>query len=360
MKNKGKKFIILMVILVVLALVIWCLVVLPPLNIQASWLAGVALILVAIFGLVKAIDSRLKRENKPVSKIASKRWFYLCWVPILVVAVINVAICPLFNAKGWANRITVSETGVLSEAVEEVDFSTVPLLDRDSTSQLGDRTMGQLPEYVSQFDVASTYTQITYQGRLVRVTPIDYLDMIKWFTNRSTGTPGYIMVDSTTGESKLVKVEGGLHYTEGAFLLEDLQRHIYMRYPTLIRGTVDFELDESGHPFWVQEYYSVSGVGLMKKVAGVITCDAVDGTLTKYAVNDIPTWIDNVYPANLITEEINNRGDYQKGFFNSLFEQVGVTHLTDGYTYFEQDGDIWMYSGLTSVKSDEADRKSVV
>jgi len=354
MKNKGKKFIVVLVIAIVLAEEIWRLVTLPPLNLQASWLAYLAIILVAVFGLVKAIDARLKKENKPRHAIASKRWFMLCWVPIIVVTVINVAASPLFNAKGWANRITIDEDGSFAQAVKAVDFDTVPLLDRSSTEKLGDRTMGQLPDYVSQFDVSDEYTQITYKGRLVRVTPIDYSDMVKWFTNRVAGTPGYIIVDSTTGESKLVKVDGGLHYTKGAFMLEDLERHIYMHYPTLIRGTADFEIDESGHPFWVQEYYAVSGIGIMPRVAGVVTCDAVDGSLQRYPVGEVPTWIDNVYPASLISEEVNNHGDYQKGFFNSMFEQVGVTHLTDGYTYYQQDGDVWMYSGITSVKSDES------
>lgn len=353
-KHRVRTFVIVMIILVLIALVVWALITLPPLNIQASWLALVAIVLVAVFGLVKAIDARLKKENKPRSKIASKRWFYLCWVPIVTVVIINVALSPFFNARGWASRITIDTAESFSAAVSEVDFDTVPLLDRDSTEQLGDRTMGQLADYVSQFDVSSEYTQITYQGRLVRVTPIDYTDMVKWFTNRSSGTPGYIMVDSTTGASQLVKGDGGIHYTKGSFFLEDLERHIYIHYPTLIRGTADFEIDETGHPFWVQEYYSVSGVGMMKKVAGVITCDAVTGKLAKYKVGDVPAWIDNVYPASLITEEVNNHGDYQNGFWNSVFEQVGVTHLTDGYTYFQQDGDVWMYSGITSVKSDES------
>ena len=35
-------------------------------------------------------------------------------------------------------------------------------------------------------------------GRPVRVAPIAYADLIKWFTNRGNGLPAYVVVDMVT------------------------------------------------------------------------------------------------------------------------------------------------------------------
>ena len=51
---------------------------------------------------------------------------------------------------------------------------------------------------VSQFEVAGDYTQINYQGRPVRVTPLVYGDVIKWLNNRAEGLPAYIVIDMVT------------------------------------------------------------------------------------------------------------------------------------------------------------------
>ena len=47
--------------------------------------------------------------------------------------------------------------------------------------------MGQMVDYVSQFEVDESYEQINYQDTPYRVTPLEYSDLIKWFTNRSDG-----------------------------------------------------------------------------------------------------------------------------------------------------------------------------
>ena len=44
-------------------------------------------------------------------------------------------------------------------------------------------------DYVSQFEVSSIYTQINYQDRPVRVTPLVYASAIKWLTNHGEGIP---------------------------------------------------------------------------------------------------------------------------------------------------------------------------
>jgi hypothetical protein len=78
------------------------------------------------------------------------------------------------------------------------------------------------------------------------------------------------------------------------------------------------------------------------------------GDCHKYQVSEVPQWIDNVYDASLVISEIDSWGLYQNGYFNSLFAQKNVVQTTDGYTYITADDDVFMYTGITSVSSDES------
>ena len=67
--------------------------------------------------------------------------------------------------------------------------------------------MGQMKDLVSQFEVSDVYTQINYNNEIVRVTPLEYANALKWFTNHKSGTKGYIIVNSITGKSELKKLQ---------------------------------------------------------------------------------------------------------------------------------------------------------
>ena len=73
-----------------------------------------------------------------------------------------------------------------------------------------------------------------------------------------------------------------------------------------------------------------------------------------YDVDDIPKWVDQVYSANLIIEQVDDWGLYNNGFLNSIFGQKGVVQTTNGYNYMIQDDDVYMYTGITSINSDES------
>ena len=47
-------------------------------------------------------------------------------------------------------------------------------------------------DMVSQFEADDIYSQINYKGNPVRVTPLKYANLIKWFTNQGEGIPAYI------------------------------------------------------------------------------------------------------------------------------------------------------------------------
>ena len=270
------------------------------------------------------------------------------------VLIINLICSPLFNSSSWAKRITIEENAVFTEDVKEVDFSQVPLLDKMSSQKLGDRVMGQMSELVSQFYVSNLYTQINYNSEIVRVTPLEYNGLIKWFNNKNEGTKGYIKVNSVDGKTELVKLEDGMKYMPSAYFFKDLKRSLRLKYPTTIFDKESFEIDNEGNPYWVVPTVNYTGIGIKKEITGVILLDPITGKTIKYDAKDIPTWVDQVYSASLIIEQIDNWGLYKNGFFNSIFSQNGVVQTTEGYNYIVKDDDVYMYTGITSVSTDES------
>ncbi|MBP5408340.1 MAG: CvpA family protein, partial [Bacilli bacterium] len=209
-------------------------------------------------------------------------------------------------------------------------------------------------ELVSQFDVSSKYTQINYKDEILRVTPLDYSDVIKYFTNRKSGIPGYVTVNSVTGEAKLVKLTKGMKYSETSLFFENVTRKLRFKYPFEIFGDLSFEIDNNGEPYWIMPTIKDSGVGQREDISGIIILDAITGESKKYDIKDIPTWVDHVYSPNLIIEQVDDWGSYVNGFINTLFGQKGMKMTTDGYNYIAMNDDIYMYTGITSIVSDES------
>ena len=266
----------------------------------------------------------------------------------------NFVLSPLFHSKAFSKRITVNEENSFYDDVEQVDFNKVPLLDKDSCQKLGDRVMGQMPELVSQFYVSDIYTQINYNNEIIRVTPLEYASFFKYIFNHKDGVKGYIKVNSVDGKSELVKLEKGMKYMDSAILNEDLTRKLRFSYPTKIFGKKTFEIDNEGNPYWIVPTIKYTGIELRKEISGVIILDPITGKSNYYDVKDVPTWVDNVYSANLIIEQVDDWGSYKNGFFNSIFGQKNVIMTTEGYNYLVMNDDVYLYTGITSVSSDES------
>lgn len=275
----------------------------------------------------------------------------ICFV---LIQLVNFMFSPVFNAKSYQKRIVVDETGDFATEIEEVDFTKLPLLDRSSSEVLGDRVMGQMNELVSQFDVSDFYTQINYNDKIMRVTPLNYADAFKWLANRKNGIVGYITVDSVDGSVNLVRLEKGMKYSTSALFNDNLQRKLRFSYPTENFGKISFEIDNEGNPFYIIPTIKYTAVGLKAKVSGVIIFDPITGKSEKYSNEDIPTWVDIAYSASLVIEQVDDWGTYKNGFLNSIFGQKNVVNTTDGYNYLAMNDDVYLYTGITSVVSDES------
>lgn len=310
------------------------------------------------FGIAEAtkevVHIRSTRKNEvELGKLAAIPLVLICLI-VLGILVIDFICSPIFNASSYARRITVDESGDFTKDIAEVDFKTLPLLDRDSCEKLGDRVMGQMSELVSQYYVSDQYTQINYKNDILRVTPLEYADIIKWISNRQEGVKGYITVNSVNGNSELTKLDKGMKYMPSAFFGEDLYRVLRFKYPTTLFADPKFEIDNDGNPYWVVPTYSYTGISMKTRVTGVVILDPITGESKKYKIEDVPNWVDNAYNADLIIEQVDDWGNYKGGFLNSIFGQKNVVNTTEGYNYLAMDDDVYLYTGITSVLADES------
>ena len=239
----------------------------PPINIQSIpfWIY-----LVVVIGMYALLEMINKYQRHTILDIKMTKVPLVIGVFVLAVILINIFYSPLINASMYAKRISVDESGDFTTDIKQVDFSKLPLLDRDSSMKLGDRVMGQMPELVSQFDVSELYTQINYKDRVVRVTPLEYNGIFKYFTNRKEGVKGYISVDSVDGNATLTKLDQGMKYVPSAMFNENLYRKLRFQYPTFMFGEEYFELNEEGEPFWIVPVLKYKGIGLLEDVKGVV------------------------------------------------------------------------------------------
>ena len=282
-----------------------------------------------------------------------------CLIPMLVAVALLVLIligllvgATIFRAKSYAGLLEI-QTGDFVQEVEEISYDQIPMLDKDSAERLGDRKLGELSDMVSQFEVNEDYTQINYQGRPVRVATLSYADIIKWMTNRGEGLPAYLLVDMVDQSVELVRLEEGIKYTTAEHLGRNLYRYLRFRYPTYMFGEAVMEVDESGVPYWVCPRI-IKTIGLFggTDIKGGVLVNAITGEHQYY--EEVPSWVDNLYNANLIMEQYDYYGMYHNGFFNSIFGQRDVTVTTEGYNYIAIDDDVYVYTGVTSVGGDQS------
>lgn len=339
---------------------------LPAVNIHSAsfwfFIMGLLLVAMLIYVIKKAgrqfllADGRLLNLNIDLHEMKGlKALGILLLVVFAVYLVGSILSSPIVNAGKYQKLMTIEERD-FTDDIKEVDYNTIPLLDKNSAALLGNRKMGSLVDMVSQFEVSDDYTQINYQGKPVRVTPLSYASPIKWLTNHRNGIPAYILIDMATQDTQCVKLQEGIKYSKSEYFNHYLYRHLRFRYPTYIfDDQIFFEIDEEGTPYWVCPVKKFN-IGLFggQTVGSVVLCNAVTGECVEYDVTDVPQWIDKVYSAELLIQLYDYSGILKHGFWNSVLGQKDCLQSTNGYNYIALDDDVWVYSGVTSVSGDQS------
>lgn len=356
---------------------------LPPMSFRAIEFYMFWAIVMAVFiGCMAILSAAFMRpEYIPYVKKVSI-------APILIAVVLGVVLlagyltsCVFFRANAFSKLLSFSEETELDSSVTKidstVDFSNVAMIDKAAAEKLADKVLGDLATIglESQFELATEYsTQINYNGAPCRVYPLMYGNVFKWLNNTSKGFPGYVIVNMNTQDTQFVflgneNAEGYMKYSPTEHFHKNLKRVLRFEYPTEIFGTISFEADDDGTPYWICEVIEKK-VGLIggDDVKGIVMVDAVTGESVYYSIDDVISgsvkaddgstvdlmWIDQVFDDDLLVQQYNYYGTYANGFWNSIFGQSGVKKATTGSSYIAMNDDVYIYTGVTSVTADES------
>lgn len=364
MKKVSKKLLLLLVLFLFLG--IYYYITLPAINIHAAGFWTTLGLLIAAVTVLYAVIQMRRQSKSNVVQVKTVEYVFkefklvkagcaLLILVFLIFAAGNILSSPIVNADKYQKLMNVKESD-FTEDIQQTNYNTIPLLDKESAELLGNRKMGSMVDMVSQFEVGSDYTQINYKDTPVRVTPLVYANEIKWLTNQKTGIPAYIRIDMATQNTECVKLSQAIKYSKSEYFNRNIYRHLRFHYPTYIfDDQIFFEIDDEGTPYWVCPVKKFN-IGLFggQTVGNVVLCNAVTGECTDYPVEKVPNWIDKVYSAELLTELYNYYGIYKHGFFNSILGQKDCLKATNGYNYIALDDDVWVYTGVTSVSGDQS------
>ena len=343
---------------------------LPALNIHSAGLWLFVFFIVLLPAAILALLYRLifsgnaEKFGKVFPAVSA-----VAGILLVIFFIILLAGSKMFHAKSYAGILKTETYDFTKDLDPATAVSSIALMDTDSAILLGNREIGSLSEVVSQYNVSEDYTQIDLGGAPLKVSALGYAGFFKYMGNKENGVPGYVQVDPVGQHAEYVPLEKSMNYVPSAYFSKDLKRKLRSLYPDKIFGNIHFEINEEGAPFYVATVYQYT-IGLFggETVEGAIVLDPVDGTSTYYPAGEIPNWTDVVYDGELLVAQYNWYGTLSNGFWNSFIGKKGCKKCTetiskDGdeeddenyqpdFGYVAKDGDIWIYTGITSVNDD--------
>ncbi|MBE6555277.1 MAG: hypothetical protein E7663_03450 [Ruminococcaceae bacterium] len=346
---------------------------LPPMNPQSKAFWGYLLFLSLLGALpllllgngTKTLVERIKAGNhvrlktKSAYHVPMKKSHLLPLLPaalmLFVLIVGSIFSSAVFNARSYADVISVTEGNFSDDMPETERITNIALMDTDTARIIGSRTLGSLSHVVSQYEVSDTYNQINYQRTPKKVSNLEYAGFFKWIGNRANGIPGYVMVDPVNNTATYQELDKALRYVQSGFFGDDLMRKLRFSYPTKILGEPRFEVNDEGDPMFVVPCYRprvlIFGA---EDVSEVILFNPVNGESEIYAVAETPAWIDGVYDGYLACEKYDWKGLLSGGYINSIIGNKDCKQTTDDFGYVVIEDDVWYYTGVTSVNSDKS------
>ena len=331
--------------------------ILPAINVQYPGFWWMIILGLGSSILISVFFGELGNYDTPRSWI-TLGIIVLLIVILLIFMLLSSQVCA---ASKFEDIAQIKTDGIFSDDIPAIDSSDdIPTIDKATAQKLGDRSMGAMAKYISQYEVSNEYNLICYNGKYYRVSPLMYGSNFKAHSNRNVGIPGYVLVDVYTGKVELVELEGEetIRYAPSAIFGNDLTRYLRSKYPTKVFAEANFEIDDEGIPHYIVPTLKVNaGVFGAPSIDTVLIVNAVNGDVQEYSIDKVPEWVDNVYDVTRIMQEIDWKYSLVHGAINLSDRDVRKTSYEfDKRQYYAipKDGHVYIYTGVTSAGSDES------
>ena len=287
-----------------------------------------------------------------VKKANAKRW------PVVLLGIlwsgyfmVLVGSSVLFHVNAFRDQMPELTEMDFATDFDTVNISQLPIVDKSMAQKLADKKLGEKPSLGSQVVLGEPTLQ-QVNGQLLWAVPTYHSGLFKWLTNLQ-GTPGYITV-SATNPQDVQYVDGyKIKYQPGAYLWQDL--NFWARFTAApFTGITDpsFELDDNGTPYWVITTYKNTRGFSLPEATGAVLMDCATGKSNVYTIENLPEWVDRVQPEDFIMTQLNNKGEYVHGYLN--FSDKDKFRTSEGETIIYNDGNCYLFTGLTSVGGDQS------
>ena len=265
---------------------------------------------------------------------------------------------PLLRTSDYRNLIGKIDVGEnISTHMAPISMEKVRVVDQSLANLLGDKVLGAQPALGSQVRLG-TFNIQKVRNQLYWVAPLLHSGFFMWNQN-SEGTNGYVMVNaSNERDVKLVQEVGGkkvrIKYQSEAYFNDFLERHLYMNgFYNVGLTDYSFEIDDDGVPYWVVTKYKKTIGFSGEDAVGVVLVNTETGKCEEFSIANTPAWVDRIQPDEFIEKQLNDWGNYVKGYWN--FSNENKLQITQGVTLvYGEDNKSYWYTGLTSVGADEA------
>jgi len=328
---------------------------------------GFPVLLLVLIGLWITLNSPLNLatlgdqkdlQNLKIRKPGKVSFILLAVLFLYITVVPVVTTWALFRTNDYRDLIGKIDTeSNLSTHMLPISIEKIRVVDQSLAQLLGDKVLGSQPALGSQVTLGAFNIQ-KVNNDLYWVAPLLHSGFFKWQKNIQ-GTNGYVMVNACNERDvKLVQEINGkkvfIKYQSEAFFFDNLERYIYFHgYFHVGLTDYSFEIDDAGTPYWVVTKFQKT-IGFSGDEAnGVLIVNAQTGEIKEYSIADTPKWVDRIQPGEFIETQLNDWGNYIKGFWN--FSNENKLRITEPVSMvYGEDNNAYWYTGLTSVGSDES------
>ena len=257
---------------------------------------------------------------------------------------------PLFNATDKYESVAMDEK-VEIEAFDETKkpASVPPKFARNKMK----KAFGQVPN-TSYYELGTLQIQKVGDD-YVYVAPVEFSGFFKWFKGKSV--PGYFMMSATDSAANPKFHAFEMEYTPSSYLHKEVTRHMRMKYPELIfYGKPQLEVTDEGKPYYIRSYGSFISARDGFDAKGIIMLDPANGNVEKFAMKDIPSFINGAVAPEAVSLQNSYYGKYIHGFWNTVFGKKDVKLPSDEGTeanvspVFDETGHMYYFTDFTSPK----------
>lgn len=351
---------ILPIIIVLLVTLLFFYVSLPVISYGFSGITVLFIIIAALlfFTFSKFTISSDGKSYKPV-QVFWKIPAILIGIAILYAFVLPFFTShPVFRNEEYRNLIgKVTNGDKLTNHIAPISMNEIRVVDESLAYLLGEKILGSQPALGSQAQLGEFFIQ-KVNGKLYWIAPLEHSGFFKWLNNKK-GTTGYVMVSATNERDvKLVQEVNGkpifLKYQQEAYFQSNLHRYLYFNgYNTIGLTDFSFEIDDAGVPYWVVTKYKKQVGFSGNDATGIVVVNAQNGDIKEYDIKNTPAWVDRIQPISFIKDQLNDWGEYVKGYWN--FSNENKLQITEDLTLvYGKDNKSYWYTGITSVGKDES------